>query len=433
MKSQSGLNRLFGSNRFLVVFALLVAVVSWLGVARSADQITEHTISGVAIDLELPIAVLAGHALSFIGGEEFVADIIVSGPRSVVGSLGEDDFDLTLNALHITEPGTHDLTILATSPAPGNFDIVGTDPPYLADIVLDHIDSLRFEVDWEISGLANVPGYMADTPRLVPSNSVWIEGPRAELERIDRIVVAVELEEALNRPWTQDVPITLLDITGTEIDPQDTQLNLEHESLTVQIPVLRVRRLPLVLDFHNVPDDFPLARLRAQMQQSAHTVTIAGPISTMVHHHDWWLGAINLRSLSPENNVFFFDIDMPSEQFINFDNLPFVLVEFDSEEWESISFDIPAEHFTVTGHPEGYEVVVQTVALNNVTFVGDAEVVEELTLEDIVVEINLGDRELIVGPQPHPVRISVSGGELVWPVEEFGNLLVHIVVTPIEE
>ena len=432
MKNRRGLNRLLASNRFLTIFALLIAVVSWMSVAMSADQNIGSTVTRVPVDMDRHVWRLSGMGLSFIGAEEHFVSVEVFGPRTVVGQLDrEEDFELTVNVDQVTEPGIHELEIEVAGRSLGNDLFVSANPATI-EVWIDHINIEMFEVNWELTGLASARGYMADLPRLVPSSTVWITGPQTELERIDRVVVSTELEEPLSRPWAQELPIILLDEAGDEIDPQGTQLILEYESLTLQIPVLRMRTVPLVVDFQNRPDGFPEHALRAYMEKSARTITIAGPISAMANHHDWWLGFINLRSLTPENNVFFFDIGMPSEQFINVDNLQAVVIEFDTENWESTTLDIPAEYFIITGRPEGYEVTVQTVALNGVTFVGEAQAIEELTLDDIVVEINLNDRELITGPQPHPVRISISGRDLVWPVEEAGNLIVHINVTPRE-
>jgi len=435
MKNLRGLDRLLVSNRFLIVFALVIAVVGWISVAMSADQWTEHHILEVPVRLDMMEvqAALSTMGLSFIGAEDEFVRVEVFGPRTVVGNLGREDFEVSVIVNHVTEPGYYNLDIWVARSTHGNYDVLGTYPTTMQNVRIDHVDIRMFDVDWEISGLASAPGYMADLPRLAPSSSVWITGPQAELERIDRVIVISELEEALNRPWAQELPITLLDVDGNEIDLQDTQLDLEHESLTLQIPVLRVRSLPLVVDFQNMPSNFPENSLRSQMEMSATRITIAGPISTMANHNDWWLGFINMRSVTPENNLFFFDIDMPSEQFINVDNLQTIAVEFDPESWDSTTFDIPAEDFIITGQPEGYEVIVQTLTLNDITFVGDAEAIEELTLEDITVEINLNDRALITGPQPHPVRITVADRRMVWAVEEAGNLIVHINVTPTNE
>ena len=165
------------------------------------------------------------------------------------------------------------------------------------------------------------------------------------------------------------------------------------------------------------------------MSQSASTITIAGPISTMANYRDWRLGFVNLRNLTQENNLFFFDIFLPSEQFINIDNLQTVVVGFDTENWESATFNIPGEDIVLLNRPAGYDVALQSVALNGVTFVGYASEIASLTISDIVVEVNLNDRELILGPQPFPVRVSAPNQGMIWPVDENNNLIVYINAT----
>ena len=427
------LNRLFDSNRFVIVFALLIAVVSWLTVAMDAAQTTVQRIPDVPVNLERQAGLLGTLGLSFIDvGEAFVGYVDVYGPRTVVGQLTAEDFLLTVNVMHVTVPDIYDLRVEAFTEHPGNFEIVGFSPDVIPRVRLDQIETREFNVELVTEGLEYADGFIPDIPRLIPFAEVRVTGPRSDLERVERAVIIVELDEALDRPWAEDVEVTLLDITGNVIDPAGSQLSLDYESLTVQIPVLRVETLPLVLEFQNLPSGFPEAMLRSQMEMSATTITIAGPISTMQTFTDWRLGSINLRSLTPENNWFIFDINLPSEQFVNIDNLQSVAVEFDSQYWDSATFDVPGEDILLTNQPAGYEVMLQTVALNSIMFVGNAEEIAELAPEDIVVEVNLGDRDLVSGLQPHPVRISAPNHGMVWPVDE-GNLIVYINVTPPEQ
>lgn len=426
------LNYLLNNNRFVIIFAGLVALISWIAVAINSTEQIERTISGVPINLDMQTEILSHMGLSFIGVEEEFATVLLSGVRTVVGQFEVADFTLSVNVTGATQPGTYDLEIEVVGRPPGDFEILGLNPPILAGVLLDHIDGQMFEVSQEIVGLASAPGYMVDIPRLTPSETVWVTGPRTELERIDRVAIIAELEGALNSPWAQQIPLTLLDAAGQPIYLEGTQLELEYQSLTLQIPVLRVATLPLVVDLLNIPDGFPELALRSHMNKSATTLTIAGPISSMANHNDWRPGSINLRSLSIENNFFVFDISLPSEQFVNVDNLPALTIEFDTENWDTAVFDIPAESITMTTPPPDLEVNLQTLTLNNVTFVGDQEDIANLSLEDIVVEVNLDDRELTLGTQPHPIRISVPGGGMVWPVDEGGNLIAYIHVTEIE-
>ena len=421
------LSKLFDSNRFIMVFAVVIAMISWVTVAMGAEETTVARIHNVPVNLDMQVGALQHFGLRFIGAGEPVVSVDVFGPRTVVGQLTPEDFLLTVNVAHVNVPDTYDLRVESASPASSDFQIVGFYPPVIPRVRLDQLETRDFAVELDIELEAAI-GYMADTPRLIPATSVRVSGPHSDLERVYRVAAIVELDYVLSAPFAQEVPLTLLDIMGNEIDPVAAQLSLDFDSLTVQIPVLRVRELPLVVEFQNLPSGFPEARLRQYMFQSARTITIAGPISTMQGFQDWRLGFINLRNLTHEDNWFIFDIDLPSEQFINIDNLQSVAIEFDSEYWDTTVLNIPGEDILLTNRPAGAEIALQTVTLSSVTFVGDAEEIAGLTLSDVVVEVNLNDRELVSGTQPYPVRISVPGRNMVWPVDE-GNLIVYINAT----
>jgi len=433
MNKRLSLSKLLSSNRFVIVAALLIAVVSWVTVAMTTSQTIMRTIQNVPINLEMQAAELEANNLSFIGAREFTANVEVNGARTVVGQLTGADFTLTVNVARFVEPGTYDLTIESVESHSGDFEIVRFDPPVLRNVRLDQIDSrVFFDIEPTITGLATPYGYMADTPRLSPSDIIRVTGPRTELERVDSVAVFAELSDELSRPYAREVPVTLLDIEGNVIDPEATNLTLDFPNLTLQIPVLRVRTMPLVVEFQNLPAGFPELALRQYMMKSDTTITIAGPISTMANYNHWRLGFINLRNLTAENNVFTWDIALPSDQFINIYNLQTVTVEFDSQHWASTTLNIPRDDMVLLNRPAGYEVTLQTASLSGVIFVGDPDEIAGLTVSDVVVEVNLNDRELTLGPQPFPVRISAPNKGMVWPVEENNNLVVYINVTAVD-
>ena len=426
MKGPRGLSSLFDNNRFLIVFAFLIALVSWITVAMNSSDTRPLTIHDVPVRLDLQRGTLQTLNLDFFGVGNVAVDVHVNGLRTVVGQLSADDFLLTLNISPVTEAGTYHLRVVAEERPPG--DLAISFSPEFITVRLDEMGSMVFPVELEIENLdqVRVEGYMNDTPRLVPASSVRIEGPRGDLDRVYQAVARVVLTEPLDRPYTQDVQVELLDIAGNVIDHRSSQLTLDIEELNVQIPVLRVRTLPLVVDFMNLPPGFPEDELRQLMRQSDQNIMIAGPISTMQNYEEWRLGFINLRQLTAENNAFTFDVILPSEQFINMDNTQSVIFEFDTESWGSATFNIPGDEILLLNRPAGLSVTLQSGALNGVTIVGDRAVLDELNVSDIVVEVNLNDRELTLGPQPFPVRVSLPNRGMVWPVEEGNNFTVYI-------
>jgi len=437
MKGRLSLNNLLNSNRFVMVFALLIAIASWVVVTMTTGETRTDTIFNVPVNMEMPTSRLNALGYSFISDtSQIFADVEVTGPPPVIGQLSAENFMLTADVAHITQPGTYDLNVRVEWNPAGD-DVTFRVTPATSTIRRVRVDEMAsrfFAVEYEIAGLVSAEGYMAaDTPRLVPVSNVRVSGPSIELERVYRVVVKAELEEPLDRPWTQELPLVLLDMADNVINPEIFHLSLDIERLTVQVPVLRVRTLPLVIDFQNMPPGFPQHALRSYMLPMAETITIAGPISAMAAYEEWRLGAINLRSLTETSSIFSFPITLPSDQFVNIDNLHAVTVAFNTQNWDSVTFNIPGEDIMLINRPAGYEVTLQSVALSGVTFVGGYEEIAGLTVSDIVVEVNLSDRELTPGIQPFSARISIPGQGMVWPVEENNNLTVYVNVIAIDD
>ncbi|MCL2579632.1 MAG: hypothetical protein FWE32_06330 [Oscillospiraceae bacterium] len=432
MNGPLSLSKLLDSKRFVLVLAVLVAVISWLTVAMTTSDTLTLIITDVPVDIEMQSGFLVSRGLAFWNIPTITADVEVNGARTVVGNLRAEDFNLTVDVNHVHRPDTWELRVVVSqNQALGDFEIEQITPRQPVMVRVDQVDSRIFEIDLEITGpnnttLAAAPGFMIDSPRLTPSSDVMITGARSDLERVYRAVVRHELDDPLNSPYIEDLPIILLDMAGNEIDLSDRPMQLDYENLTLQIPVLRVETLPLVVDFQNVPLGFPEAQLRGHMRQSSQNITIAGPISTMQNFDIWRLGFINLRQLTAEQNFFVFDVTLPSEQFINIDDIQSVIFEFDAENWDRAVFNIPAEDIMIHNQPAGVEVTLQSAALNGVILVGDAEELAGLAVSDIVVEVNLNDRELTMGLQPFPVRVSVPNRGMIWPVEEGGNFTIYI-------
>ena len=437
MKGRFSLNNLLNSNRFVMVFALLIAVVSWVTVMMTTEETRTETIYNIPVNMEMPASRLNALGLSFISDtDQLFADVEVTGPPSLVRQLSAENFMLTADVAHITEPGTPDMPVRVQWHSAGDDVSFRVTPAtsVIRRVRVDEMTSRFLAVEHEIAGLASAEGYMvADAPRLVPVSNVRISGPRSELERVYRAVVRTQLDQPLDRPWTQQLPIELLDMANNVINPERFHLALDVDRVTVQVPVLRVKTLPLIIDFQNMPAGFPQHALRSYMVASAETITIAGPITAMAAYEEWRLGAINLRSLTETNNIFSFPITLPSDQFVNIDNLHTVTVVFDTRDWDSVTFNIPAEDIMLINRPSGYDVTLQSVALSGVTFVGGYDEIAGLTMSDIVVEVNLGERELTLGIQPFSARISIPGQGMIWPVEENNNLTVYVNVTAAEE
>ena len=87
--------------------------------------------------------------------------------------------------------------------------------------------------------------------------------------------------------------LILLDAEGKEV-PSD-YIKMSSESAAVTVPLLKTKRLPITVDFLNVPDGFPLEELRYTL--SKEDLLVAGPESSISSMTELSVGDIDFRDL----------------------------------------------------------------------------------------------------------------------------------------
>lgn len=408
---------LLDNNRFVMIFAILIAVISWITVAMTTSQTLDNwVVRDVRVNLDEQVAALQAVGLSAINPGEVLVDVTVSGQRTVVGQLAAGDILIVPRVSGITEPRTYDLPLVSGQQTDG-YEITKIEPSTIR-VQLDEIASKEFPIVPQARGVQASPDYMTDSETTQPA-SVKITGPQSELEKVHSVVAAVEVSEPLSKTMALEVPLTLLNVAGEEINPGDHHLTLDFDTVQLVITVLRVKELPLEVAFTNVPYGFPLDDLKNYMYLSNETIWVAGPVNTMNNYNEIRLGYVDLTTLTPQNSVYPFDVPLPTE-FNNMNNITTVTVEFESDFWGAASFNITK--IDTFDQPYNYKIDLLTTSIP-VTFVGDEEIIAGLGVDDIVAEVYFSDREVTDGSYSYPVRISAPNKGMVWPVGEFSVII----------
>ncbi|MDY4191833.1 MAG: CdaR family protein, partial [Oscillospiraceae bacterium] len=131
----------------------------------------------------------------------------------------------------------------------------------------------KFSVETDLGPVKVPEGYMTEDVLISPSE-VNVTGPDAEIAKIARCVVDVSLEEELTKTESLKGQILLYDKDGNRIETEE--LTLDQTEAEVTIPVLRSMKLPVTVEFLNVPEGFPLDEMPYKL--SSETITVAGPV-----------------------------------------------------------------------------------------------------------------------------------------------------------
>ncbi|MGI6404283.1 MAG: YbbR-like domain-containing protein [Oscillospiraceae bacterium] len=402
------MKQLFDNDRFVMVFSVFVAIFCWIVVVITISPTTPLSIRDVPVQISLRSERLQEMGLSLIGEIDERVEVMVEGPRSVVGNIKPEDLNITVSLAKVTEANTYDLELVPFT-TPTDYTILSIRPSVVR-VRLDQVMSKTLNVDLMTRGLAVAAGYQLGTEQVSPT-AVRVTGPASELEKVARCVASVELSQPLSNTYAATIPVKLLDAQGMELDAEELHLTLDMENVNVWIPVLRTKELPLRVNFTNVPRGFPESTLREYMSLSNTSILVAGPIQSMDNYKEIVVD-IDLRSLTPSNSSFQFDVTLPSEQFTNVNNISTILVEFNTESWNTATFHNISNIIPVN-QPSDFEITLLTGSLP-VTFVGDAAVLEEMSPGDIVVELDFSQKELTSGQVSYPVKISAPTKGMVW-------------------
>jgi len=87
---------------------------------------------------------------------------------------------------------------------------------------------------------------------MVTPSQVAITGPEAEVSRVARCEIQLNVDEKLSQTYSKKAGLTLLDKDGNVLEVGNISMDIEEA--TVTIPVLKVKEVPVKLQFMNVPE-----------------------------------------------------------------------------------------------------------------------------------------------------------------------------------
>ncbi len=420
---------LFEKKQFLMAFSLAAAAVCWLIVVMTQGTTTTEIIRRVPVRVDAQSEILLDLGLHPIETETQYVDVEVNGLSTVVGLLTPDDLTVVPRLNSVTEPATYDLSLMSGNQTPNPDYVIRSFSPSTVKLRFDRIERRSFNVEERINGLAIVSGYTEKGTEITP-DVVNIEGPAAELDRISRCEIVAELTSPLDRTYAADCPIILYDENGDALDTEAMHLSLDVTDARLVIQVLKRAEIPLTVDYITPPVGFPLRELRdARASLSQDAVVIAGPEEIIDGMQQINLGYIDVRDITPDSNVFQYEVPLPppADQFIRIDNVSSVALTFDLAGLESARFNVT--DLRIVNAPIGYDPQILARTIPNVLFVGRTEILESMTTESIIAEVDLSERDIVSGSYTCPVKISVPGRGLVWAV---GHHTVTVEVTALE-
>ncbi len=411
-------DRIFSNKSLLKLMSVLLAVLAWLLVVKSIDSVTTRTIKDVPVDVTAQTSKIDPMNLSVVedmDGKDVTVDVLIEGDQGVIGGVRPSELSVGADLTGITQPGTYNnvrliCTDLSSIGATNKRFQVAKITPSMITVKIDRMVTRNFAVTTDVEGLLIPDEYIGFETATTPKE-VTITGPESEINKIYDCKVSAKFTEPLTKNTTVKSDIILYDSEGNELEKNLLTLNPEKADITV--PVLKRKKLPVKVDFINVPPDFPIEDLNYKLSQEF--INVAGPASAIDAYQDLSIGHINVSEIGL-NYVEVFDISLPSG-FKNLDNVDGISVEIDTSGMTEANFVV--KNIKALNVPVNYEVLIDTVQISNVHMIGTEEIMGTLSADDLVAEIDISEREVSPGPYNLPVKIVAPKKGLVWAEGEY--------------
>ncbi len=230
--------------------ALITAIVLWFIVMNEQNPPADATYS-------VPLHVRNVQAEHFISHNNESVEIVVRGPRSIVGAASADEFYAYIDMAQLPT-GNHKMKVHVVTPS--GLELIGATPDK-CDVTLDKMITEKRKVELAYSGLAT-EGVKVDEVKM-NVEEVTLDGPSLVLGRVAKIVAHIDLAKK-EQDFSEEAALKAVDsegqeITGLTITPSKSMIKGKVISVpvnkTVDVNFQMVGNMPAGLALKSIKAD----------------------------------------------------------------------------------------------------------------------------------------------------------------------------------
>ncbi len=392
------------SNLKTIIQAAVASVIIWFFISIQVfPDITQH-ISDIKVDCE-PTQHMINENLQITSVDVEEVTIQIEGKRYSISELAEDDFKAHCDLSTIYEAGKHTVNIVVEAAD------TSTECRILTNTLTANVDVVKI-ISREVEVVPNTSAVrIADEMQIegeisVSPATVIVTGEEKLVNSIGKIEAVPDYNDVLDESAELQCSPVIYNQQGMKM--LNTDLALSEGVFMVNIPVYKVKTLPLNVKFTNSSTNFNLSNLKYSM--SVTELTIASPDSSIDNIDVIDIGEISLSALTLKDlqGGVALPVKLP-EGYKNISGNKTVTVYFeDYDDYGQLGFTVPTENINVINAPSNFGVKVLTNVLT-VNVVGLSSYIQEMTSDDIFATVNLFGVEISEGTKSVSVTFRLAG------------------------
>ncbi len=374
-------------NKFAsFVLSLLIAFALWMYVITEVSPGSEWTYLDVPVKLEGE-TVLKERNLIITDISSTSVDLTLSGNRSDLNELNNENITLKADMTKIYDPGTHKIgydIILPGNVASNAFNRENQDPDSIIITVERLVKNKEIPVNIIYQGKASDGYVVRRADVLMDQEYILVTGPESVVNQITQAVIAIDLTDQ-KESISQNYRYTLCNAEGVGVDSELITVNTEdiHVDLTIH------RKKQVKLEVTIVPGGGATEE-NVKITLSTESIQLSGSDIALEQVGDTInLGTINLADYETSTQITF---QIPTYEGVTNDSAETeVVVDLLFE--GLMTKEIVIEDFIITGVPEGLEGQVINEKLT-IKVRGPYELVNKLTAKDIKATVDFTGEEI---------------------------------------
>lgn len=233
------------NNLWPKIICVLAAVLVWFYVSGDKSINYEKEFYSIPVSFD-SLETVINRNMGIVSGADSVVNVTVSGTRSDVNRIKVDDLRASCDLSEVTEPGQYSIPILCDSP--GGTAVISVIPSTVTVYVDESIEkSVPVEARLVKGGTVNL-NYRID--KLEPAvDTVTITGPKEEIDKIEKAVVDVSLDTAIEQSTKWMGNVYLVDRDGHRYS--NHYIGIDRESINITVHVNKYESVPITVKYKN--------------------------------------------------------------------------------------------------------------------------------------------------------------------------------------
>ncbi|MBR5514533.1 MAG: hypothetical protein IKV85_11210 [Ruminococcus sp.] len=377
------------SNLFLAVLAGIIAVLLWLFISLTQYPSVQKTVYHIPVTTNITGSTASQNGLSVTSCDVEEVTVEILGSRTQIGYLTNETLTAYFDADNVSTVETKKLPLKIKSESGIKYEVKSISPSK-ATVVFDKMDTREFDVVPLTPNVQIVEGKVKnpDEYKCIPSR-ISITGPSTKLDMIDKCFAVSNKEMSLDTSYVlSGAELKLYTKENAAIDLEKSALEISTSTFDINIAVRTQKKVGLTASIAYAPENFNKDTIKFRL--STDSVTLACNNSQVEIPDVLDVGLIPLYEIrSGFSRTFSIEKRLENTELINVSDLESVVVTIDDTDLEEIPMTISSDHIQISNLPDNvYDYSIITPQID-VTIIGSAESLAEITAEDIFGEVNL--------------------------------------------